>query len=292
MRPILFSAAIIGAASVLASTDAMAQLDSNQAPVLGAEFYAPFFFGSRHVDEPVSSKKQVSTKQGSARHGSILRPAASTRISTGPASRPVIPLPDHALLTPQAEFDCEFKTILVDDASNQPQPSPTRAQADPSTAGALRVKLDYERQCYRHADIILRDSLRQLQAAVGETIEAVNRSEQPAATTGISTGPASRPVIPLPDHALLTPQAEFDCEFKTTVVDDASNQPQPSPTRAQADPSPDVVLGMKLDYERQCYQHTAMIVRHRLRLLQASVGETIKAAFFGTIKAEPPQEAQ
>jgi hypothetical protein len=187
MRPILFYAAIIGAASVLASTDAMAQLESNQAPVLGAEFYAPFFFGSRHVDEPVSSKKQVSTKQGSARHGSVLRPAASTRISTGPASRPV---------------------------------------------------------------------------------------------------------IPLPDHALLTPQAEFDCEFKTTVVDDASNQPQPSPTRAQADPSPDVVLGMKLDYERQCYQHTAMIVRHRLRLLQASVGETIKAAFFGTIKAEPPQEAQ
>jgi hypothetical protein len=97
------------------------------------------------------------------------RPRAVRIASTGPsvrsASRTPIPLPDQALLNPQPVPSCEFKT--------QPQPS----QADPN---AERTKLDYERQCYRHAEIIVRSRLEQLQASVGATIAAVKRGGQNA----------------------------------------------------------------------------------------------------------------
>jgi Putative peptidoglycan binding domain len=48
--------------------------------------------------------------------------------------------------------------------------------------------------------------------------------------------------------ALLEPQPEPDCEFKST------------------EPKPDAL--QKLDYERQCYRHAEINVRHRLELLQ------------------------
>jgi len=50
------------------------------------------------------------------------------------------------------------------------------------------------------------------------------------------------------EQALLAPQPEPDCEFKTTGTDADERQ--------------------KLDYERQCYRHAEMIVRSRLKLLQ------------------------
>jgi hypothetical protein len=49
---------------------------------------------------------------------------------------------------------------------------------------------------------------------------------------------------------------------------------------------------MKLDYERQCYRHAETIVRRRLQLLQASVGEMLKAAILGNIRTEAPREVQ
>ena len=42
-----------------------------------------------------------------------------------------------------------------------------------------RQKLVYERQCYRHAEIIVRDRLQLLQNAVDKTIEAVKRKGDP-----------------------------------------------------------------------------------------------------------------
>jgi len=69
--------------------------------------------------------------------------------------------------------------------------------------------------------------------------------------------PGSRSPIPWPDQALLSQQSEPDCEFKAP--------------EAKTDER------MKLDYERQCYRHAEMIVRHRLELLQSSVDKTIKA---------------
>ena len=75
--------------------------------------------------------------------------------------------------------------------------------------------------------------------------------------TYISPGAGSRTTIPLPQRALLNPQPEPGCEFKSTQAE-------------AVDPS-------KLDYERQCYRHAEMIVRSRLHLLQGSVDKTIKA---------------
>jgi hypothetical protein len=76
-----------------------------------------------------------------------------------------IPLPGRALLRAQPEPDCEFQLIGFGD---------TWLDAD----DAARKKLDYELQCYRRAEIIVRSRLRQLQASVGDTIKAIKRCAQ------------------------------------------------------------------------------------------------------------------
>jgi hypothetical protein len=86
--------------------------------------------------------------------------ASTTARTRAPASASAstIPLPSPALLDPQPEPDCEFK-------SGEPK------------ADELR-KLDYERQCYRHAEINARRRLQLLQSAVDTTIKAVKRNER------------------------------------------------------------------------------------------------------------------
>ena len=68
-----------------------------------------------------------------------------------------VPLPSLALLAPQPEPDCGFPA--------------TDSSADE------RQKLDYERQCYRHAEIIARARLRLLQRSVARTIRAIKQSD-------------------------------------------------------------------------------------------------------------------
>ena len=53
-------------------------------------------------------------------------------------------------------------------------------------AEALRAKLDYERQCYRHAEIIARGKLRNLQTSVAQTMVALKAQQnaQPHQTVG------------------------------------------------------------------------------------------------------------
>ena len=70
--------------------------------------------------------------------------------------------------------------------------------------------------------------------------------------------PSARTPIPLPHHTLLAPQAEPDCESKA--------QAQPNQTDADAERA-----------ERDCYRQAEVLVRTRLRLLQAAFAETIKA---------------
>jgi hypothetical protein len=89
--------------------------------------------------------------------GASVTRTANADISGRPASRTPIPLPDRTLLNPQPEPDCKF----------------TAGDSDADR----RQKLDYERQCYRHAEMIVRSRLRLLQGSVGETIKAVKRSE-------------------------------------------------------------------------------------------------------------------
>jgi BA14K-like protein len=98
----------------------------------------------------------------------------------GPAgleARTAIPLPNPTLLAAPVEFNCEFKAASSDEALGQSSPGLPPAQTDPDAV--LRAKLDYERQC--HAEMILRDRLLELQAAVGETVKALSRSDPPAA---------------------------------------------------------------------------------------------------------------
>jgi hypothetical protein len=59
-----------------------------------------------------------------------------------------------------------------------------------------------------------------------------------------------------PEHRRFGPQPAPDCELKR-------------PERDAADA--DLLARLKLDYERHCYQQAEMVVRNRLRLLQASV---------------------
>src|SRR5262245_36495253 len=74
------------------------------------------------------------------------------RSAVSEASRNV-PLPALSLLAAQPEPDCEFPS--TDSAADE------------------RQKLDYERQCYRHAELIARARLRALQRSVARTIRAV-----------------------------------------------------------------------------------------------------------------------
>jgi hypothetical protein len=74
--------------------------------------------------------------------------------STESQSRRPIPLPAEPLLSPQPEPSCEVES-----------------NADE------RQKLDYERQCYRHAEMIVRGRLQILQSSVDKTISAVKRGE-------------------------------------------------------------------------------------------------------------------
>jgi len=66
---------------------------------------------------------------------------------------PNVPIPNEALLKPQPEPDCTFPAT--------------------DTAADERQKLDYERQCYRHAEMIARARLQLLQESVAKTPAAV-----------------------------------------------------------------------------------------------------------------------
>jgi hypothetical protein len=81
--------------------------------------------------------------------------------------------PKAALLKAQPAPNCELKTASLDPAQEQPADPPSANDADPDVA--LRAKLDYERQCYRHAELIARERLQNLQEAVQETVRALKR---------------------------------------------------------------------------------------------------------------------
>jgi hypothetical protein len=82
------------------------------------------------------------------------------------------PMPDAALLKPQAPPKCDARSRRA--APKQPASATT---AEPDSDAKVR-QLDYEAQCYRHAEMIARDRLRALQEAVNDTVGAVRRSER------------------------------------------------------------------------------------------------------------------
>jgi hypothetical protein len=236
MRPMLFAAAMITAASVLANTDAMARdyawcsVDSGDAggncsfvthehclaTIAGIGGCMPNVFAAasgrpRSLQSRPARKNFASAKHNSAKHDAAKR-AATRYVSTKAGSS-------------------KHSTVQSAKRATNKHSSPT-----------------------------------------GEPAKQVT----PPANPGASTPPMSATFIPLPDPALLTPPPEFDCEYKSVGLDAAGAQAQ-SLTGGQTEATPDAAQRMTLDYERQCYQHAATIVREHLQQLQASVGKTIKA---------------
>jgi hypothetical protein len=107
----------------------------------------------RHVDIPMGDRR----RQPSHHASSLERNEASGGLSLHTVGSP-IPQPDPALLSPQPAPECEFKAV---------------AQPDTEPREAMRMKLDYEQQCYRQAEVILRARYQRLQEAFGKTLEAI-----------------------------------------------------------------------------------------------------------------------
>jgi hypothetical protein len=195
MRPNLFVSAFIGAASVLAAAEAMAQCTTKSIPLPDAALLAPspsgcaFQITLNAAPSQLDHERQCHRDAGVILRDRLLKLQASVgetvkainracpaAVSTAqPGSRPSIPLPRPTLLTRPPDVDCTFKDSS-DAADSAPRPTPAEAIA------AVRMKLDYERQCYRHNEIILRTGLEQLQAAVGETIKAVTGNDRSTAS--------------------------------------------------------------------------------------------------------------
>jgi hypothetical protein len=89
------------------------------------------------------------------RSGFVFQTANTEKYTESKSSTP-IPVPAASLLSPQPEPSCEISDINADE----------------------RQKLDYERQCYRHAEMIVRSRLHVLQGAVDKTISAIKRNER------------------------------------------------------------------------------------------------------------------
>lgn len=75
-----------------------------------------------------------------------------------------VPLPESALLAQQPAPRCEYRGTKGEDADKK---------ADAPAEQATQKKLDYERQCYRHAEMIARAKLRKLQESVARTMLAL-----------------------------------------------------------------------------------------------------------------------
>src|SRR5262245_35830043 len=77
----------------------------------------------------------------------------ATHLTRVRVPKPQLPLADRSLLDRQPEPDCAFRESL----------------SNPATPDEVRMKLDYEQQCYRQAEAIARARLEQLQHAVGKS---------------------------------------------------------------------------------------------------------------------------
>lgn len=112
------------------------------------------------------------------------RPAAAATPLKQPevAAKPV-PLPAQTLLAVPEKPDCESggKAEEQRSASAAAAATPPAPAETANAELALRIKLEYERACYRQAEARTRELLQQLQAATGETIRAVKEQQRSAA---------------------------------------------------------------------------------------------------------------
>jgi hypothetical protein len=103
----------------------------------------------RHVPRTVRAKK-------SSNRLIAAQPKTTTRLG------PVIPELDPTLLEPASAPDCAFRGTM----------------SNPLTVEETRMKLDYEAQCYRQSEEIVRARLHRLQDAVETMIGATRQSSR------------------------------------------------------------------------------------------------------------------
>lgn len=107
-----------------------------------------------HGKKSAQPKSVMSTPPAAPRSRVVSQPIETPKFAKPEPATP-IPLPAAALLVRQSEPSCE-----------------------PSDVADERQKLDYERQCYRHAEMIVRARLELLQESVDRTISAVRSADQ------------------------------------------------------------------------------------------------------------------
>jgi hypothetical protein len=128
---------------------------------------APDGFRSRICCNALAEVRTGALGGGDAGHGALRRHTWGlytnvdcSRNSIKPVRQlDTIPLPEPTLLQRQPEPDCAFRGPV----------------SQPITAEETRQKLDYEQQCYRAAERIVRARLEELQDAVQKTIKAARR---------------------------------------------------------------------------------------------------------------------
>jgi hypothetical protein len=262
MRPFVF-ATMTGAASVLAISEVMAQCSLSSIsmpdptlltspPEFSCEFKTATAAGQAQPGAPRDAAADAAALNAKLEHErqcyrhvrtilherlrqlqasvsetvkTVNRACPAAVRTTRPGSRPSVPLPRRALLTAVPEVDCTFKHGS-DGAGGASNP----AQA----AAALRTKLDYERQCYRHNGIILRADLDQLRASVGETILAVAGNERSAARGG----PTAKQQPAIKQQPAARQQSAATTEQPLAMGQPAATQQPdgPRPSRAQEAP--------------------------------------------------------
>ena len=84
---------------------------------------------------------------------------------------------DEALLAPPAKPECEAKAAQGGAQAAAEAADGVPAKEDANAALALRIKLEYERECYRQAESRVRRQLQALQQAARESSKALNGSE-------------------------------------------------------------------------------------------------------------------
>jgi hypothetical protein len=102
--------------------------------------------------------------------------SVSDRPAIGPrrqVAKKAIPLPNQALLAAPGKPDCDASGQQLASAAVLPSSPTSERNADL----ALRIKLEYERECYRQAESRVREQLRKLQASASETVKAVKQLE-------------------------------------------------------------------------------------------------------------------
>ena len=104
-----------------------------------------------------TSRPRISQSSGDGiRRVAIVGPISEYSLQPG------VPLPDPELLNRLTAPDCEFKSV---------------AQAADEVA--LRImKLDYEQQCYRQSEFILRARMERLQDAVSKIVPSVKKGDR------------------------------------------------------------------------------------------------------------------